>query len=216
MVQKNVFWEAFLISIFIFLSGIFLGYLLESNRTEKVFENYQESELDLLDIKIQQEIFSLDDFNCDYAKSESINFADRVYEEAKQLELYESSSKLTKELVFQHKKYDLLRTILWLNLLSIKQKCDADFNAIVYFYEYQTESSEIKAKQAVFSKYLFELKQKKGNSLILIPIASNLDINSISFLMNEYDIKSSPAILVNENQTIFDISDLENIENLLN
>ena len=76
MGQKSVFWEALILAIFIFGSGILVGYLLEQNRTSNIIEAYQQSELSLLDIKIQQSIFEESDFDCSLAVDETIDFAD--------------------------------------------------------------------------------------------------------------------------------------------
>jgi len=89
--QKHIFWEALILTIFVFAFGILMGYLLESNRTSRIIEAYQQSDLNLLDIKIQDTIFSLKDFDCELATRETIDFADRVYEEAKLLDRYEGS-----------------------------------------------------------------------------------------------------------------------------
>ncbi|MDP1728748.1 MAG: hypothetical protein Q8L27_00910, partial [archaeon] len=58
--NKNVFWQALILSILIFVSGMFLGYLIELNRTSQIISLYQESELSLLDIRAQSDIFDLE------------------------------------------------------------------------------------------------------------------------------------------------------------
>ena len=215
-IQKHLFWEALILAIFIFASGIFFGYLIESNRTSNIISAYQQSELSLLDIKIQENIFSSTEFDCDLAIKETIGFADRIYEEAQVLERYEGASTLSKGLMLQHKKYDLLRALLWLNTLKIKKNCDEDFHTIVYFYEYKSEDLDKKVEQNVFSKYLGQLKQEYGNKIILIPIAGNLDANSISFLMSDYEINNLPMILIDEDLKVGNMDDLESIREYLN
>lgn len=214
--QKHVFWEALILAIFIFASGILLGYFLELNRTSQIITAYQESEINLLDIQIQKSTFSekIDPEECSFAIKEMMNFADRTYNEAKLLEKYEGSSKLSEGLLFQHKKYALLRAILWSNAIDIKSQCPS-FDTVVYIYELEPKDVEVSARQNSFSKYLEELKQEKGNSILLIPLAGNTEASSIDFLKQRYNVQEFPSIIVNEKNLITTVSDLESIRNYL-
>jgi thymidylate synthase len=209
--QKSAVWHAFVITVFIFLIGVSLGIVLENLRTEKISDLYQQSELDLLDIKLQSEIYSLEKFNCKNAVEENIIFADRIFKEAKKLERYESAARLTDNIKIQHKKYDLLRTDLFLNSLKIKQKCGDGYNEIVYFYQYINPSIETKAKQEIVSKVLEELKNKKGDEMLLIPISGDNDISAVKLLMKEYNIEKLPTILINRKTKITDIKNADEI-----
>jgi len=68
-----------------------------------------------------------------------------------------------------------LRTLLWINLIDIPDKCKKDVSVVVYLYEYKTEDLTEKATNRVWSKILFDLKQEMGNKIILIPIAVDSD-----------------------------------------
>ena len=130
--NKHVFWEALLVAVFILAAGILIGVLFENWRTQDIQELYQQSELDLLDVRIQSEIYSLPKIDCNNSIKENINFADKVFWEAQLLDKYETSNKLTEGLILQHKKYDLLRVLFWMNAIKIKQRCNADYHNIVY------------------------------------------------------------------------------------
>ena len=212
--QKSVFWESLILAIFIFASGILLGYLLEQNRTDKIIGLYQESELNILDIKIQDSIFSLNNVNCDNFLRETIVFADKIYSEAQLLDRYEQASKITRGIILQHKKYDLLRALLWIETMKFREKCSNNFTTLVYFYEYDSDSIDIKSKQDIFSKNLEEIKNKHGNEVILIPIAGNLNISSINYLLNQNNITQLPAILVN-NHILYSVEELNNLNSYI-
>jgi len=216
MNQKNVFWEALLLAIFIFASGLFLGYLLESSRTSKIISVYQQLEFNLLDIQVQSNLISLQDINCNTSIESIISLADRAYNESKILDRYEGSADLSESIQIQHKKYDLLRAVLWSNSLKIKEKCDNKFHRVVYFYEYNPTEIETQSKQNVFSKYLGELKEREGDNIILIPISGNLEISSIDSLRSMYNIDSLPMILVDESFKVDNFEDLKKIDSYLN
>ena len=211
--QKNVFWQALVVTIFIFGLGIFMGFVLENWRTNKIDLLSQHSDLDLLDIKLQNDIYSGEILNCEFAIQENLDFAERIYKEAQILGRYEKASRLTEDLRIQHKKYDLLRTILFLNSIEIKEKCNASYYELVYFYKYNNNELGLKAKQEVFSKLLLDLKEDKGSEILLIPIAADNEISSVNLLLDKYNISDEelPMIFINRE---FKITNLQKIEDL--
>ena len=209
--QKQVFWQALLVTILIFGLGIFTGLILENWRAGNVDALFQRSEIDLLDVKIQNQIYSQTNFNCTSAINENLYFADRVYNEAKILERYESASRLSDDIYFEHKKYDVLRTMVWLNSIELRKKCNTTYDEVIYLYNFQEENLNKKTQQAVFSNQLREIKEIKGSEILLIPIAGNLNISSVNLLMELYKIEEDklPMIVINEK---IKITQLKNID----
>lgn len=215
--QKHVFWQALLVTIIIFGVGVIAGVIIENLRTSKISLLSQESEIDLLDIRLQNEIYSGESFNCESAIKENLNFAEKVFQEAKVLDKYERASRLIDSLKVQHKKYDILRAMLLINSNQIKEKCNADYYEVVYFYQYNEPSFETKAKQNVFSKVLEELKEKKGADVLLIPMAGDNNLASINLILAKYGISRSelPIILINGEIKINNIMNVEDLERVL-
>ncbi|MEK6820138.1 MAG: hypothetical protein AABX71_00315 [Nanoarchaeota archaeon] len=213
--QKHIFWQALLLALIMFNIGIFLGYSLEANRAERINKLYIESDIELLDIKIQDDAFYVTDINCEKAVEENIKFADRVYEEALLLKKYEDANRINQALTLQHKKYDLLRTYFWLNSIKLKEKCKADYHNVVYFYQYNEPSLDIEAKQRALSTILEVLKQRQGNRIMLIPIAGDMDLSSINLLLDSYGVNELPTIFIDENIKITDIVSVEELEKFL-
>lgn len=214
--HASYFWQSLLICILVFGIGIYMGYSLEANRVSQVLELYQQSELDLMDIQIQNNLLSMKDFDCKIYNEEIINFADRIYNEAKVLERFEAASELTEGIKLQHKKYDLLRTLLWTQTIEMKTKCNSPVDVLLYFYEYSPQDIDKKSLQNIFSKKLFELKESSGNDIILVPMAGNLNLTSIEILKRNYNISQLPTILINDKVRISSIDDLGKISNYLN
>jgi hypothetical protein len=210
--QKWFFLYALVITLVIFNFGIFMGYMLEQSRINKINMWYLDAELELLDQRIQKDAFEIIDLNCTAMIEENINFADKIFEEALIIQKYEDANKISSEIIFQHKRYDLLRTLFWINSMRIKEKCNSDYHNVVYFYKYNNPSIEQKSKQRFFSNLLFEIKQKKGDKVMLIPIAADNDLPSVNLLTNKYGIKELPVILIDEK---IKITDMENMEDVL-
>lgn len=202
----------------IFGIGIILGIVLENWRTSEIDELYKQSEIELLDIRAQTEIYSLGKFDCQAAIEENLLFADRIFKEAETLSRYEGAERLTENLILEHKKYDVLRGLLWINSINIKKRCKADYHNIVYIYEYNEPSIDTRAEQNVFSRVLSELKEKKGSEIILIPFAGDNNLSSINLLMKQYNVTKEeiPVILIDEEIKITELQSVEDIEKLLN
>jgi len=214
--QKYTLLYALILTFVVFNIGIFMGYMLESSRVDKINKLYLEAEMELLDQRIQKDAAEIIDFDCDILVEENINFADKVYEEALIIQRYEDANRINQDIIFQHKRYDLLRTLFWINSMRIKEKCNSDYHNIVYFYQYNNPSIEQESKQRFFSNLLFQIKEKFGNSIMLIPIAADNDISSINLLLDKYGIEELPVLLIDEDTKITNLESMEDIEKYLN
>ena len=115
------------------------------------------------------------------------------------LEKYDNSNKITPELIVLHKRYDLLRTILWQQFILAKKKCGVERNTVVYLYQYRDPSIETRGIQGAISNYLTDLDNKYPDKIVLIPIAADLDLSSLELMKSFYGIDSYPIVIVNEN-----------------
>jgi hypothetical protein len=215
--QKHAFWQALIITIIIFGMGIIAGVALENWRTSQIDLLAQESEIDLLDMRLQSEIYSEDDFDCESAIRENLNFADRIFNEAKLLDRYEGASRLTEKIQIQHKKYDILRVMLLLNSKRIKERCDTNYHDIVYFYKYNDASTATKTKQSVFSRVLSDLKEEMGPNMLLIPMAGDNDIASINIILDSYGVAVAdlPVVVIDGDILVKDLKSVTELKSLL-
>ena len=119
--SKHAFWQALVFTVIVFGMGVLIGFSLEGYRFDKSQLNLINSEINILDEQVRNRI--VEDFNvsCELAKESLFVFADDVYQEALQLEDYDSASKFTNSLFVLHKRYDLLRTILWAEAVKLKK-----------------------------------------------------------------------------------------------
>tara|TARA_Y100000310_G_C20567950_1_gene756498 strand:- start:633 stop:1250 length:618 start_codon:yes stop_codon:yes gene_type:complete len=200
-----------MITVLIFGIGLIFGVYLEQQRSDDFNKLFFESESSLFDTLALVNLLDSKEISCSDLIAAEVVFADKIFEEALSLEKFDESNKLTDSLKSIHKKYDLLRTILWINSIDIKEKC-LGINNVVYLYEYSTENVNIKAKQNVLAKVLFDFKQEQGNNILLIPIAVDNDVVSLEYLVELYGIESFPAIIINEEHIIYEVSSTEEIE----
>jgi len=214
--QKNFFLYALILTLIVFNLGIFMGYMLENSRVSKINALSIDSELELLDQMTQKNAINLLDLGCESLIEENVKFGDKVFKEAQQIAKYEEANKLGTEIITQHKRFDLLRSLFWMNSIEIKQKCNSDYHNVIYFYKYNDPSIEQKSKQTFFSNILSQIKENEGSNMMLIPLSADNNITSINLLIKKYNITELPTILIDEKIKITEVNDSSEIEKYLN
>jgi len=213
--SRHAFWQALILTFAVFLIGIFFGIAYEGNRLEKVNDYYVLSEISLMDSFALSKLTDNNQINCKILIDSNIEFADRIYKEALVLEKYDESGKLSEALKLSHKRYDLLRTLLWINLMDTPDECRKNTSVVVYLYEYDTEDLTEKATNIVWSRILFELKQEEGNKVILIPIAADSDLTSLNSMLSKFNISTYPKLIIDEKHVLSEIISVEEIKRYL-
>lgn len=214
--KKHVFWEALVITVVIFIFGFLLGVSYESRNLIKVNDFYITSEIDLADELAVIQLMDTDKFDCATLEKTSIDLANKVYEDAIIIQEYESTGIVTDSLELMHKKFDILRSFIWINNFRIFEACDPQYNLIVYLYEQHSENLIQNANQNVMSKILFEIKQEQGNSVLLIPIAADQNITSLDLIISQYDIPQYPALIINNEKVLTNVETKAQVEAALN
>src|SRR3989344_8520809 len=212
MNNKNAFWQALIFTIIIFVVGFIFGFFLEVFRGDKMELVLLNSEINLLDEQLRANTGDYFNITCNETKEGLFNFADRIYYEAIKLEKYENSERFSETLFLIHKRYDLLRMMLWSESIKAKKECPSDFHTAVYLYEYNTEEIEKRSKQAFFSRLLFDLKTKNPDKVLLIPMAIDTGLDSINLSTRSYNISSYPVIIIDEKKVVNEVIKFDDFE----
>ena len=211
--RKHVFWEALLITVVVFVLGFLLGIAYEAGSAQKINRFYTESEIDLNDIFVMNNLIDFEGFDCGALVNSNIEFADKIYKEAREIERLEATGRITELTKIAHHRYDLLRTFLWVNSIKTLENCpNEDFSIVVYLYELETEELVQKATQNVWSRILSDLKQKKGNTIILIPIAADAGFVSLDLLTANFNITKYPVVIIDNKEVITELRSVEELE----
>ncbi len=213
--NKHAFWQALIFTLIVFAIGMIFGYFVESSRTDSAQLALMKSEASFLDEQLRGTIIESANLSCNLAQKSTFTFADRIYNEALKLEQYDSVSKFDRDtLHVLHQRYDLLRMVLWLEANKLQTRCGG-FHIITYFFVYDPQDVDLRAKQAFFSRLLTDVKEKNGDSILLIPIAANLDLASVE-LANAYNnVSSTPAILIDSKKVIQKVVTAEELEKMI-
>ncbi len=213
--SKHAFWQALIVAVAVFGVGIVAGFFLESYRADAVKLTLLDSEIRVLDEQLRQRALEQQNASCALAEQSLLDFADRIYLEARELESYDSASKFSKSFDILHRRYDLLRTLLWQDSIQLRERCALSFHTLVYLYEYDPEDIEMRARQSYYSRMLIEIKERYGGDILLIPIATNMDLSSVDALLTTYNISESPAIFIDDRYAVTTIITREELERII-
>ena len=205
MNNEHAFWQALVFTFIIFIIGFIFGFFLEVFRGDKMESVLLNSEINLLDEQLRASTGDYFNISCNEIEEGLFNFADKIYYESIKLEKYERSERFSETLFLIHKRYDLLRMMLWGETIKAKKDCKSDFHTVVYLYEYETEDIDKQSKQAFFSRLLFDLKTKNPDKVLLIPIAVNTELDSVNLSTRSYNISSYPVIIVDEKKIFTEV-----------
>lgn len=213
MNNKSAFWKALVFTIIIFVIGFLLGAYLETQRASNLASILENSEIDLLDEQVRTKVITDFHVRCDVSKENLFEFADRIYVEADKLERDDQATKFIDDLKSIHKRYDLLRMLLWTQATELKESC-GNLHTVVYVYEYNTEDIDKHALQISYSRVLLDLKNAHPNDVLLIPIAGNMNLTSISTVLEDKNVSSLPVIIVDD-KVFSGLVSVEEIGNIL-
>lgn len=212
--SKNAFWQALVVTIFVFIAGLILGFYIELSNVSKSDFLIRSSEVDFLDqqIKVSQ-LNNEINFNCEDARINLFKFANEIYSDALQFEENDVQSKLTtNQREGLHKRYDLLRVNLWLESLILRGKCNDSFHTVLYFFDYNSQDVDVRSEQRILSLVLMDLKNNHPEEILLLPIAANLNLGSVDMIKEKYNLSSSPSIILDESLVLDSLVTLEELE----
>jgi hypothetical protein len=212
--MMNVFAKTLIITVFIFSLGIGVGLWLDIARAEVEERSLAEISLQLTDVVTQDLVYdSFDNTTafCNAALKSNLEFNDRIYRQGVELEKLEELNKLGPDTILQKKRYALLQTQFWLNAIKIREACGFNYDTVAYIYKNE-ETPELNTRQKIMSSVLFELKNKCGSKIMLVPIPGDMGLASIDTITYQYDIQEYPVVLINEKVLLQGLQPLDTLE----
>ncbi len=195
--MKNIFTITAVITIIVFLVGVYVGFVLDSMRVEEVKSRITEIDNLWNDVRLMQsyiEEFSNKTEYCDFLLDENLKIGDKIYEEGLKVEEYEMTNRFAPFFVLEKKRYALLDLQFWLNSIELKKSCNGNYSTVIYFYSQYNKTIE----QGFQDRVLWDLKQKCGPQIIYITFPVDMDISTIGMVKRIYNIEKTPSILINE------------------
>lgn len=196
--QKDIFFKSAAITAVIFAIGISVGVFLDNSRLEEVQGKLTQIDTFWNDARLQtslQDLFN-QSISCSNSIKANLEFNDRIFKEGQKIQRFEETNRFAPTLLLEKSRYALLQTQFWFNSINIRNRCNADYNTLVYFYSHYNETVAI--EQKLQSAVLLDLKERCGQKVMLIPLPLDLNITTIDLLVDNYKIRKTPTILINE------------------
>ncbi len=191
---KRVFMKTIVLTTFIFIIGILVGYSVDFFRSSDVLETVQQSELDTQSYLIEQEFFNTQGgYNCAIAQKRLGHLAEELGELGYYLVSFEEKNLFKqKEYDYLLRKYVLLQIKTYAQFIDIKNQCSLQHNLILYFFDPNDVLSE---RQGKVLDVL--VKKDTGLSVFAINIKYEGDI-LLETLKTHYNVTLTPTLIINE------------------
>ena len=195
-ISRGKFALAFVLTSFIFLIGLLVGYTLTAERTGYLEDVAYKQKLDYESLQLQSLYLDLNANNASCLIFNNIletSLSDVGNAQAK-IDLYilESSKKSYTEL---KRDYLLAQIRYWLLNERIKENCKSEHVSILYFYS--NEDCVECGAQGIILSYL---KEKLKDHLLVFSIdADFIDEPMIKILTQTYNITKIPSIVIGDN-----------------
>jgi len=194
--MKRVFLKSAILTVAVFLIGLYVGIMLDSFRLEEVKTRLTEIDNLWNDVRLLQQFLEETENVTPYCNSlldENLKIGDRIYSEGVRVEEYERTNRFA-DFLLEKRRYALLDVQFWINSIKLKEMCNANYSTVIYFYSQYNKTPEQRFQDGV----LWDLKQKCGPTIIYITFPADLEISTLEIIKDTYNIKKIPSILINE------------------
>ncbi len=207
--------KAGIITIVVFIAGIFFGIWLDNTRLSSVRSTLTQIETDWNDARLLSQYFqSLGGESCDAALEENLAFNSKIYQDGLAIEKAIQGSGLTAELEQEQRRYVLLQTTFWLNSIELKNKCSFSYSNVVHLFEQKDLSREQAIENKLQSSIMLDLKEKCGNKIMLIPLAADLDLSITAAVVKQHNIEKFPAVIIDSEKVFQGVTVMDTLNEI--
>lgn len=191
--RKKVFITSFILSILIFGSGLFIGFWLDSYRSQGILDDLMQNELNTESYFISKQFVDVyGGKECEALGPVIENLKYLTGKIGTKLVNYDEKKMMDNNLDYLKRKYFLSEIKFLLLLDDLEKECEKDYDVILFFY---TKDDEDSRKQGYV---LNSLTKKYEDSLVILSFDKDYrDEPLIETLNLKYGIKESSTIIVN-------------------
>lgn len=190
-IDKQKYISVFAITTLIFISGILLGSYFNENKISELSEMTERIQLNTLGAELQFLIISKEP--CRLLNESDLG--NELNSIGSKLEFMESELGTDNKKVLSLKEYyQLLELRHWLLLKQAHEKCNQNFDLIIYFYTNKRECDGCQEQGGVLT-YL----RKKNQRLSIYSFDDDLENSAVRTIKELYGVKGGmPALIINE------------------
>ncbi|MBS3073699.1 hypothetical protein J4465_02800 [Candidatus Pacearchaeota archaeon] len=206
----KLFTLALILSIFIFLFGVLLGNYIATQQLN-IFKQTEEKFLVYLTaLEMRDSILAEEDLCLTNIKD---LFEEKVKLGQMLTELERRLGKEDKQVMDKKEIYELLEIKTLQNLENIKQKCDKNFDIILFFYTNKKEDPKGSIyggddQGKILDQIVYDTRDSNGKETVFVLV---FDANSNNLatkaLMQKYNITAVPSLVINGNRYNYTLKD---------
>ena len=206
--KKRYLW-AFIIGTVLFLLVFLLTYFISYIEFQRVSNTQTNLAYNIFSHKLSYTFF--EDKVCDESAYEQLT-NDFNFQRAIISDLERKMGKDSKIVIERKKFYTLIELEHFEFIQKLNSECKREFDTILFFYS--NEENDLQKSEDA-GRLLDTLFLRNTENLIIYSFDINLDTSLIDDLKKRYNITSSPAIVINGNNTLVNPANISEIEKLL-
>lgn len=200
-ISRGKYLLAAVITVTIFLLGMFLGLVVESKRLGYMQDIASRQKLEFGSLQLQYQYISelAQEKSCPAILATFEEYMNTLVEAQERLENYEKEARIDRdEFRLLKQEYTQAELNFWLLSKKVKKVCEKEIVTVIYFYSADEICAECEEQSFILS-YLKEVFREK---LMVFAIDETLDIEPMVTILKEtYGIEKYPSVIVED--TVF-------------
>lgn len=212
MIDRKINWEkmilAFLIAVFLFCLGLFIGYLargIVEGAAMNVEEGMRNEIMTLETLSMLGEKYPCDSITLNLMSDKLDYLGDLI------TTLEVKKGKFDSEVLELKKIYSLLQVRHMLLIQDKDEKCSENYNIFIFFYSNKEECKNLADKMSFILSYL----RNKHNDVRVYSFDVDLDSDIVYTLMKRYNIDKCDAVILNDKRVNATFESSDDVERLL-
>jgi hypothetical protein len=207
-INKSIYLLALLLAILFFVMGFLISYLFSYHKFQQIATAQEEIRYQLLSVDIENKILA--DYICEdtsfYANSNNLDYVGNI------IQLLEQKlGKNNQQVIEQKKLYSLLEYNHILAVDKRNKECSKNTQIIMFFYS----NKEAQKRSEDVGYILDVLKAKYKDKVMVYSFDYDLDTSFMKLIKEIYKINQAPAVIINQNNVIYEINNIEDLEKAL-
>lgn len=192
----SLYVSAGIISLIIFMTGVFVGILVNEIRAQNIQEQSSNLLKALKDVETQLillQFFPSMNGSCDFYSAQINLIAEELGRVERTLYEYEMTRRVDFPGFIEMKKdYNLLLIRYWVFAENMRLKCNTSSITVLYFYN---KTCDVCNDQGLILTYY---KDKLKERLLVFALDMDLNLTSTEMLVSNYKINVVPTLIINE------------------
>ncbi|MCS7093685.1 MAG: hypothetical protein RMJ18_00655 [Candidatus Aenigmarchaeota archaeon] len=214
--KDNIYVKSLVISIFIFLSGMMFGILIDNYRISHIRKSLMSDIIfwdDSIFLTRLKELYG--EGFCSEALELNLLYNQKIYERGKEIEEMIKLNRFAPEMREELRKYTLMQVKFWLDSRDLKEKCNFTYKNVLYLQDFFAKEQEVRLRNKVQSKIMLDVKERCGNKILLIPINMDLNLTTVDVIKLRYNVTRSPTIIIDDKIVLEGIVSLQDLLKIL-